>query len=270
LHNTIRHPEPGVELFAPNIGFSGQHGGVAPRIAPLLSEPILFAHRGGAAHAPENTLEAFSLGLKLGANGLESDVWVSKDGKAILIHDDSFGSRFRRKRVADTIATDLPEKVPTLSDLFVQAGTDFELSLDIKTEGAIDATVNAVRRASEVTGIDLVAKTWLCHPELEAVTAWRQRWSDVRLVHSTRLGQLDDGPERHAALLYERGINAVNFRAPDWTGGLVSLYHKFDVLCFGWDAHLERVASELLHIGCDAIYSDHVDRMLAARSRVYD
>lgn len=241
---------------------------MAPRIAPQRHEPILFAHRGGAAHAPENTLEAFRLGLKLGANGLESDVWVSKDAQAVLVHDEQLG-KVRRRKVSETLAADLPEHIPTLTELYADVGTQFELSLDIKTPDAIDATVNAVREASETLGVDLVSKTWLCHPELDVVTSWRERWSDVRLVHSTRLGRLPDGPERHGATLYERQIDAVNFRQADWSGGLVTLYHRFGVLCFGWDAHLERVATELLNMGCDAIFSDHVDRMLSARDRVY-
>jgi len=242
---------------------------VAPRVSAQIDEPILFAHRGGAAHAPENTLEAFRLGLRLGANGLESDIWVSKDNQAVLIHDEYVGNRLRRQKVADTLAADLPADVPTLSDLFVDVGTDFELSVDIKTPDAIDATVNALRSVSERTGDDVVAKTWLCHPDLDLVTQWRRRWSDVRLVHSTRLAKVEGGPERHAADLFERQIDAVNFRQADWSGGLTALYHRFDILCFGWDAHLERVASELLNIGCDAIFSDYVDRMLSARERVY-
>lgn len=242
---------------------------MSPRIAAKLDEPILFAHRGGAAHAPENTLEAFLLGQKLGATGLESDVWVSQDGQAVLIHDDSFGSRLRRRRIADTLAVDLPSDVPTLADLFAHCSGEFELSLDIKSLDAIDPTVNAIRAASEATGIDLIARTWLCHPDLDVVTSWRQRWSDVRLVHSTRLAKVDGGPERHGSVLFERGIDAVNLRQADWSGGLTTLYHRFGIYCFGWDAHLERVAAELLNMGCDAIFSDHVDRMLSARRRVY-
>ena len=229
----------------------------------------MFAHRGGKAHAPENTLEAFALGLKLGANGLESDVWVSQDDKAVLIHDERYGSPLRRRKVVDTLAADLPEHVPTLAELFAECGTDFHLSLDIKTPAAVDATVNALRHDSAEAGVDVVAKTWLCHPDLELITSWRERWSDVRLVHSTRLGRLDSSPEQHGATLFERGIDAVNFRQGDWSGGLTTLYHRFDILCFGWDAHLERVSTELLDMGCDAIFSDHVDRMLAARKRVY-
>ncbi|MSZ18316.1 MAG: glycerophosphodiester phosphodiesterase, partial [Actinobacteria bacterium] len=40
------------------------------RLPSLVDEPIAFAHRGARAHAPENTISAFQLALKLGANGL--------------------------------------------------------------------------------------------------------------------------------------------------------------------------------------------------------
>ena len=50
---------------------------VQQRLPSLLDPPITFAHRGAKAYAPENTIEAFALALKLGASGLESDVWVT-------------------------------------------------------------------------------------------------------------------------------------------------------------------------------------------------
>ena len=47
----------------------------------------MFAHRGGAALAPENTLAAFETGLALGADGIELDVCVSRDGIVVVHHD---------------------------------------------------------------------------------------------------------------------------------------------------------------------------------------
>ena len=47
----------------------------------------MFAHRGGAALAPENTLPAFDRGLSLGADGLELDVRLSRDGVVVVHHD---------------------------------------------------------------------------------------------------------------------------------------------------------------------------------------
>jgi glycerophosphoryl diester phosphodiesterase len=47
----------------------------------------VFAHRGGSALAPENTIPAFDLGLALGADGLELDVHLSRDGVVVVHHD---------------------------------------------------------------------------------------------------------------------------------------------------------------------------------------
>lgn len=49
--------------------------------------PRLFAHRGGSALAPENTLEAFENGLRLGADRLELDVHATSDGTVVVLHD---------------------------------------------------------------------------------------------------------------------------------------------------------------------------------------
>ena len=236
---------------------------VTPKIAAKRAEPILFAHRGGAAAAPENTIEAFKLALEHGANGLESDVWVTADDVAVLAHDERFGRRSRRRRIADVTAAELPEHVPTLAGLFEAVGNDYELSLDIKDPAAIQATVDALHWAN------IEERSWLCHPNLDLLASWRQRSSDVRLVHSTRLAALTAGPERHAATLYERKIDAVNFRHDQWSGGLTALYHRFGLYCLAWDAQLERVATEMLDMGADAIFGDHVDRLICARNAIY-
>src|SRR5215208_1537916 len=51
------------------------------------SRPLVFAHRGGGALAPENTIAAFDNGLALGADGLELDVHLSRDGVVVVHHD---------------------------------------------------------------------------------------------------------------------------------------------------------------------------------------
>jgi len=52
-----------------------------------LTRPRVYAHRGGSALGPENTLAAFDLGLAAGADGLELDVHLSSDGVPVVIHD---------------------------------------------------------------------------------------------------------------------------------------------------------------------------------------
>ena len=43
-----------------------------------------------------------------------------------------------------------------------------------------------------------------------------------------------------------------------------TLFHRFERYCFGWDAQYDRVLLALLGMGIDGVYSDHVDRMMAA------
>ena len=49
----------------------------------------VYAHRGASEYAPENTMSSFFLGLKMGANGIETDVRRTKDGVLFLFHDDT-------------------------------------------------------------------------------------------------------------------------------------------------------------------------------------
>src|SRR5690606_11412908 len=47
----------------------------------------IIAHRGASAHAPENTMAAFRKAIEMGANYIELDVHLSKDGKVVVLHD---------------------------------------------------------------------------------------------------------------------------------------------------------------------------------------
>ena len=49
----------------------------------------IFAHRGASGYAPENTLEAFALAMDIGADGIELDVQMTKDGEVVVIHDET-------------------------------------------------------------------------------------------------------------------------------------------------------------------------------------
>lgn len=51
----------------------------------------VFAHRGASAYAPENTLEAFELAVKMGADGVELDIHMTKDGELVVAHDEEIG-----------------------------------------------------------------------------------------------------------------------------------------------------------------------------------
>ncbi|MBI5294175.1 MAG: glycerophosphodiester phosphodiesterase [Chloroflexi bacterium] len=108
--------------------------------------PVLFAHRGASAHAPENTLPAFELALQQGADGVELDVKLTADGHVIVMHDatvdrttDGHG-RVRDLTLADFRKLDAGSyyseayrgtKVPTLDEVFAAIGPRCVINVEL-------------------------------------------------------------------------------------------------------------------------------------------
>jgi glycerophosphoryl diester phosphodiesterase len=232
---------------------------VADRLDPSRP-PIGFAHRGARAHAPENTLEAFALACRLGATGLESDVWLTADGEVVLDHDGEVRQGLRKRPIASLPRSALPSHIPTLAELYDRCGTALPLSLDVKDPAAAPATVAEARAA----GGDALGNLHLCSPSWAEAASWRGLADEITLVDSTRLRHIKEGPERRAATLAGAGVGVVNLHVDDWTGGLTAVFHRFGLRTFGWDAQHRRQVDALLQVGIDGIYSDHVERMMDA------
>lgn len=110
--------------------------------------PLNFAHRGASHAAPENTLAAFSLAMELGADGIELDVQLSKDGEVVVIHDfvletTTDGRGAVREHTLDELkALDAggrfgPEfagqRIPTLQEVAETVGHALLLNVELKT-----------------------------------------------------------------------------------------------------------------------------------------
>jgi glycerophosphoryl diester phosphodiesterase len=232
---------------------------VAARLHPTFP-PIGFAHRGARAHAPENTLEAFTLAVRLGATGLESDVWLTSDGVAVLDHDGVLRNGIRRRPIGDVPRSGLPAHIPTLAELYDAVGTELPLSLDVKDHAAAEAIVAVAKEAGGLA----VPNLHLCTPSFDEAVSWRALHDDIKVVDSTRVRKIREGVERRVAAMANAGVDVLNLHLDDWTGGLTTLVHRFGRLAFGWDAQYRRQLDALIATGVDAVYSDHVDRMMDA------
>lgn len=108
----------------------------------------IYAHRGASGYAPENTLEAFKLAIKQGAEGIELDVQLTKDGEVVVIHDETI-DRVSNKTgfVKDYTLSELREfsfdnniegykntKIPTLKEVLeLLKPTNLMLNIELKT-----------------------------------------------------------------------------------------------------------------------------------------
>jgi glycerophosphoryl diester phosphodiesterase len=217
--------------------------------------PIAFAHRGASGYLPENTVAAFQLALQQGAGGIESDVWPSRDGVPVLVHDRLLGTAGHRRSVTKMSAAELADHaIPSLEDLYAACGIEFELSLDIES---LDVTT-ALLDVADAAGA--TRRLWACHEDPGLLLGLRARSADVRLVCSTKLEP--GGLDVLLSQLVDAGVNALNLRWSSWNEAMVAAVHAAGLLAFGWDAHQSRRVARLLELGVDAIYSDFPDRLV--------
>jgi glycerophosphoryl diester phosphodiesterase len=236
------------------------HLSVQQRLPSKFEQPILFAHRGAKAHSAENTLESFELAVRLGATGLETDVWLSKDGLIVCDHDGVVNKRLRRIPIKNFNRDDLASSIPSLEELFERCGTGVNYSIDVCDESSIDQIHELVSRG----GSDFFKKVWLCSPNFLSLCQWHDKYPNLQLVNSIRLSKIAEGPERRCANLAKNGITALNMHHTDWNGGLVALAHRFGLAAFSWDIqHIELICNAF-RMGVDAVFSDWTDRMVDA------
>lgn len=120
----------------------------------------IWAHRGASAAAPENTLAAFDLAVRKGAQGVELDVQRSADGVVVVIHDETVDRTTRGSgRVVGLTATELQAwGVPTLAEVLdLLAPTDLRVNVELKNgiepypglEEDVEAVVTGSRLATD-------------------------------------------------------------------------------------------------------------------------
>ena len=117
--------------------------------------PLAFAHRGGAAHAPENSWRAFEHAVGLGYEYLETDVQATADGVLIAFHDRTLDRvtgqpgrvcRLTLKEIAGARIGGT-EPIPVLEDVLA-AWPDVRFNIDVKDAPAIAPLAGVLRRTN--------------------------------------------------------------------------------------------------------------------------
>lgn len=103
-----------------------------------LSKPCIFAHRGASSYAPENTIAAFDLAVKQGADAIELDAKLSADGQVVIIHDQTVD----RTTTASGKVSEM--KLAELQRL--DAGGHFDIAFHGETIPSLDQVLEAVGR----------------------------------------------------------------------------------------------------------------------------
>lgn len=240
----------------------------------------IWGHRGASAYAPENTLEAFELAERQGADGVELDVQLTKDGEIVVIHDETIdrtsdGTGFVKDYTLEELKQfnfgkgkgDISSvyRIPTLKEVYglVKPGTmtvNVELKTGIILYEGLEGKV--LELAADMGMEDRVLYSSFYHPCL------------------VRLKELN--PSCKTGLLYSDGwIDPAGY-AKKWGVGALhpALYHMQDeelvqqakareLAVHVWTVNREADIRRVIRTGVDAVITNYPDLAVGIAQEVF-
>jgi glycerophosphoryl diester phosphodiesterase len=244
-------------------------------------KPVAFAHRGGAAHAPENSWTAFEHAVKLGYAYLETDARATSDGKLMAFHDRNLervtgaGGPISSKTYREVAALRAggSEPIPLIEDL-LGAWPDARFNIDLKDEAGVPLLPDVLRR----TGAwDRVCVTSFSGARLRAARRLLDRpvcmttspaaIAAVRYSPGAGLSGSGRAPGAPAHLLARRlaraGASCTQVPAPVATRSFVRRAHALGLDVHVWTINDRAMMTRLLDRGADGIMTDDIETLRA-------
>ena len=250
----------------------------------LNASPTLYAHRGASLERPENTLEAFRLALELGADALETDAHMTRDGSVVLSHDPS-GLRMagvprliRDAALAEVRAWNVGAnapcarghrfRIPTLDEVLAEF-PDVVLNIDAKQRvpDMVPALLRSIRAAHaerrvriasfstrilrRVRALGYEGGTGLSAPELLTLMLAPSRLAGSRIL---KLGDAAQVPRRA-------------FGVPLASPWIIDRLHARGLRVDFWTIDDPAEAKRLLAMGADGIMTDDIRAVAPAFGR---
>ena len=230
----------------------------------------VWAHRGASAYAPENTLEAFSLAAKQGADGVELDVQMTKDQKLVVIHDeridrvsDAAGwvrdfalEELKRFSFNRTHPEYVGAKIPTLAEVYeLLRPTSLTVNVELKTGiFPYPGIEEAVLRLSEQMGMrERVIYSSFGHQslvklkELDSSVVTGLLYSDGWIGVPSYAKQVVKVDALHPALYHMQDEE------------LLTQAKKLGLKVHVWTVNEKAHMEQLVHAGVDAIITNYPD-----------
>lgn len=237
------------------------------------ARPLVFAHRGGCALGPENTIAAFDLGMAAGADGLELDVHLSSDGIPVVHHDDTLDrTTSARGPIGARTAVELarisagcPLGIPSLADVLRRyPGVPLIVEMKVDSAPMGEAVAGAVRAAG--------AAGHVCAAGYGSRSAAAARRALPEMASSACHGEVTWALYRSWARIPVRRPRYGGYQVPEVAGGHQIVSPRFIRHAHGaglkvqvWTVDDEPEMRRLLSWGIDGLITNRPD--LAVRVR---
>ena len=244
--------------------------------------PLIMAHRGDSAAAPENTLLSMQQAIEIGVDVLETDVRLTKDNQLVLFHDDDLerttglegtvreftlrelreidlGYGFTLDDGATHPFRDQGHTIVTLAEILKEF-PDTIVNIDIKDEDVIAPEILS-DVLSETNRERSVIVASFHEKQLER---FRKLMPEVTTsAHPGEVTRFVFGLKMHATGLFARGINYKAFQVPMAYGRIsviserfVKAAHNRNIAVHVWTINKREQMEELIDLGVDGIFTD--------------
>lgn len=233
-------------------------------------KPLVIAHRGASAYAPENTMSAYALAVEQRADMIEIDLHLTRDGAIVIAHDADLGHFGAEGTIAGSTLAEMrrldaghggnePAAVPTLEEVLEGFGDRIPLNLEIKwsEEGDYPGLEDATLAALESRGLG--ASILFSSFRDSILRRLREACPEARLA------TLVD--PRHAERMLDRaeasGSEALNPHFFLVTEELVRDAHASGLAVYAYTVDDEELMKRLIDLGVDGLFTNRPDRMRA-------
>lgn len=244
-----------------------QLAGVIMAAEPVPLKVDIVGHRGASFDAPENTLAAINLAWEQKADGVEFDIFLTKDGKIVAMHDkDTKRTAGTTKVVAESTLEELRaldvgswknpeyagEKIPKLEELLITVRPGKRAYIEVKCGPEIVPELDRVLRATELKtaqtpiisfNADVIAAVKKLRPDLPAY------WI-VGLKKETNLETLI--PKAKSIHADGLDLSANEFLTPEFARQIREAGLRLDV----WTVNDAALAKRMIELGARGITTD--------------
>ena len=232
----------------------------------------VIAHRGGAKESTENTIAAFERAIKIGAEGIETDLRLTRDGVIVIYHDDRFGRveglapAQRTRSVAEMTYAELSaqtlvpvgedtggRRVPTLQDLLATVKTgwlNIELKRGLRFDELVDKTISALRVFPDLDRVVLET------PDLKTAEKMRKSMGPRLKLH---INPAFDGTplfDKTLKRVLKFKPHSISVAYEKLSRQIVEAAHRAGVEVWVYTVNAPDVAQTMRLMGADAIKTD--------------
>jgi len=240
------------------------------------ARPLIAAHRGASKYAPENTMAAFRLAMEMGADYIELDVRMTRDGRLIVLHDETVDRTTNGKGRAEWMTygeiLELDaggwfsgafrgERVPSLEEVLDNFAGSIGLILELKQPSAYPGIERKLAGLLSDRGLDRTdGKLIIQSFDTRSLRSMRELMPDVPIAVLVRPGRRVTSQSLAAYRMY---ADAVSLPGTLARKPVIDRIRSYGLSVLVWDVRDGRQLGRLLAYGVDGILTN--DPLLFAR-----